>query len=48
MTNKEVKVIFWDHVKDASFPIKCVLWGKVVKETNLYLVVCYWDIIDDD
>lgn len=40
---RAIKVVFWDHAKDTSEPIRCRALGWVINEDDLKLVLTDWD-----
>jgi hypothetical protein len=44
-----VELIFYDHSEcdGKAEPFKCVVWGKLYKETKLAYYVCSWLSQDD-
>lgn len=39
---------FLDHVKDDVTPILCNVFGVVVREDEISIVVAYWEVEHDD
>lgn len=47
MLGKEVRITFLDHVIDDVEPVKCTVWGKVVKITSKYITISHWEVESD-
>ena len=45
--NKYYHIVFWDHTIDGTDPVKCVLIGKVVKQSKVSVTFVTWDILDE-
>jgi|DEB0MinimDraft_6_1074348.scaffolds.fasta_scaffold02642_2 hypothetical protein len=45
---REEKIVFWDHSNNDRYPMKATIWGLNVLETDLYVVMCWWDPDIDD
>lgn len=42
------KIKFLDHVKDGGSPVLCRVFGTVIKEDSVCIVVAYWEVEDED
>lgn len=38
-------VYFDDHVEDDDTHMECVVYGKLIKETDKAITLCCWDLI---
>jgi len=45
---REEKIIFWDHCSYAKGPLRCTVRGLNVLETDLYIVMAWWDTECED
>ena len=41
-----VKIVFYDHTEGGEGPLLCVVYGRVMKETDLFYQVVAWDVLD--